>query len=130
MADTHQAFLDDIAKSPADSTIKLIFADWLEERGESDLAFAVRWLAARGKWPDKIDVPLDVYNPCVGFAVYELQGDCPGHAWLPPSITGAIIQGDDYHCRSNTVAGSLDILASHLALIRAELILMPSSESR
>lgn len=38
-----------IQNNPADA--KLIFADWLEEDGQPDLAHAFRWSASHGKHP-------------------------------------------------------------------------------
>jgi uncharacterized protein (TIGR02996 family) len=45
------AFLEDIRARPEDRTPKLIFADWLEEHGQPDLAYAYRWMASRGYRP-------------------------------------------------------------------------------
>jgi uncharacterized protein (TIGR02996 family) len=47
----HQSFLDSISADPADQSRKLVFSDWLEEKGETDAAFTMRWLAKNGKWP-------------------------------------------------------------------------------
>ncbi|HKI32040.1 MAG TPA: TIGR02996 domain-containing protein [Gemmataceae bacterium] len=44
-------FLEAILANPEDAAPLLIFADWLEERGRSDLAFACRWMGYRGYRP-------------------------------------------------------------------------------
>jgi uncharacterized protein (TIGR02996 family) len=45
------AFVGDILRNPQDATPKLVYADWLDERGRPDLAFAYRWMATRGRHP-------------------------------------------------------------------------------
>ena len=47
-----ESFLAAILKDPSDTGLQLICADWLEERGDSSLAFALRWMVARGKFPN------------------------------------------------------------------------------
>ena len=37
-----------LAAYPADHARKLVFADWLDEHDDSELAFAMRWCAGRG----------------------------------------------------------------------------------
>ena len=41
-----------LAASPDDAGLRLIYADWLDDHGETAYAAAHRWLAANGKWPD------------------------------------------------------------------------------
>lgn len=41
--DERQAFLQHMAEQPDDDTGRLVFADWLEERGEGDTAARIRW---------------------------------------------------------------------------------------
>jgi uncharacterized protein (TIGR02996 family) len=38
-------------QTPGDATLRLGYADWLEENGETARAGAQRWLAARGLYP-------------------------------------------------------------------------------
>jgi uncharacterized protein (TIGR02996 family) len=44
-------FIDAIRAAPEDAAPLLIFADWLDERGRADLAFACRWMGYRGYRP-------------------------------------------------------------------------------
>lgn len=41
--DERQVFLQHMAEQPDDDTGRLVFADWLEERGEGDTAARIRW---------------------------------------------------------------------------------------
>jgi uncharacterized protein (TIGR02996 family) len=43
-------FLDAIWKSPGNFTLMLIFADWLRDQGEAELAFAFSWAAKHGAY--------------------------------------------------------------------------------
>jgi uncharacterized protein (TIGR02996 family) len=38
-----QVFIDAIIANPADNTVRLVFADWLQEHGEEDYATYIRW---------------------------------------------------------------------------------------
>ena len=49
-AEQGMALLRAVTDSP-DPAHKLVYADWLEERGEVDLAHAYRWAASRGLHP-------------------------------------------------------------------------------
>jgi uncharacterized protein (TIGR02996 family) len=42
-----QGFMDDFAKSPNDRTLRLIYADYLEDIGEAQRAVAMRLLIER-----------------------------------------------------------------------------------
>ena len=48
---TREQFLREIEHAPQDNDLKRLFADWLEERGEGDLAFAFRWCAHYNRHP-------------------------------------------------------------------------------
>lgn len=55
-----EALRSPIMAAPGDGLPKLAFADFLEEEcGELSLAFAYRWCAARGKWPNPRSDGLD-----------------------------------------------------------------------
>ena len=56
-AEQGMALLRAVTDSP-DPAHKLVYADWLEERGEVDLAHAYRWAASRGLAHDDLDLPL------------------------------------------------------------------------
>jgi uncharacterized protein (TIGR02996 family) len=49
---THdEAFLAAILEAPDDPTPRLVYADWCEENGKPDFAYALRWMLARGLAP-------------------------------------------------------------------------------
>ena len=45
-------FLRKIMDYPHEVGPRLVFADWLEERGDGRMARAWRWMACMAKWPD------------------------------------------------------------------------------
>jgi uncharacterized protein (TIGR02996 family) len=47
------SFLAAIAEAPDDARRWLVFADWLEEHGDPDLAYAYRWCAHFGRRPGR-----------------------------------------------------------------------------
>jgi uncharacterized protein (TIGR02996 family) len=49
---THQAFLEDILAHPDDDAPRLIFADWLEDEGDSDRAEFIRVQVERARLPE------------------------------------------------------------------------------
>lgn len=52
MSDEEKAFWNAIKVNPADHLAKLVFADWLQERGERPaLEYALRWAGVRGRHP-------------------------------------------------------------------------------
>ncbi len=54
---TEQAFLDSIGANPGDNTPRLVYADWLEERGDPRaeyLRVLCEWLACRSTGDDKL----------------------------------------------------------------------------
>jgi uncharacterized protein (TIGR02996 family) len=51
MTATDNAFVEDILAHPTDTAAMRIYADWLDEQGRTDLAFAYRWMAGRGYRP-------------------------------------------------------------------------------
>lgn len=46
-----QNFIDQILAEPEEQSHKLVYSDWLEERGYSHISFALRWMAKRNKFP-------------------------------------------------------------------------------
>ena len=46
-----QAMWAAVKANPADGLPRLVLADWYDERGRSDLAYALRWSARRNKYP-------------------------------------------------------------------------------
>lgn len=55
MNEDREAFWAKIEENPADAACKLVFADWLEEHGEEDLAYCMRWCAGHSKCPAYFD---------------------------------------------------------------------------
>jgi uncharacterized protein (TIGR02996 family) len=55
------AFWAEVRGLPADPAPKLVFADWLAERGRDPLAHALRWCAARGRHPHVSPAGKSVY---------------------------------------------------------------------
>lgn len=80
--DNFQAALD---ADPTNSSLRLVFADWLEERGDAR-AEGYRWLGRHGKWP--YDWGRSTIVP--GFETFDwyledggATWDVPGHCRLP-----------------------------------------------
>jgi uncharacterized protein (TIGR02996 family) len=99
-----QAFLDAILEAPADPAPMLVYADFLAERGRSgdeDLAYAFRWMAARGRRPGdrqrpRVRLPWAWWPEATGPDVLDDFADrrrCP-HAWLPRLLYLALPWGD------------------------------------
>lgn len=52
-AATREDFIATMIERKGDPATLKVYADWLEQRGECDLAYAYRWAASRGRWPDE-----------------------------------------------------------------------------
>lgn len=88
------AFLMSLARHPADDTPRLVFADWLDEHDEPDLAAQIRGPGAwhlvaaalvRGVYPDYPTVPRGRYLiwwPEDGPSIHERR--------RPPSVAGQV----------------------------------------
>jgi uncharacterized protein (TIGR02996 family) len=50
----YDAFVAKVVAELSDPAPKLVFADWLDDRGFADLAFAYRWCGRRGKYPTEV----------------------------------------------------------------------------
>jgi uncharacterized protein (TIGR02996 family) len=55
------SFWAQVRQAGADPAPKLVFADWLQERGRDGLAHALRWCAARGRHPHVSPAGKSVY---------------------------------------------------------------------
>jgi uncharacterized protein (TIGR02996 family) len=99
-----QVFLDAILEAPADPAPVLVYADFLEERGgpgDEDLAYAFRWMAARGRRPGdrqrpRVRLPWAWWPEDTGPDVLDDFADirrCP-HALLPRLPYLALPRGD------------------------------------
>jgi uncharacterized protein (TIGR02996 family) len=129
------AFVRDIVANPADRTPHLIFADWLEEQGQSDLAFTYRWMAAQGHWPGErkrklARKPWAWWRPGSGESAMEEEDmrdirRCP-HAVLPwliyHAVTGSAFTWYVYYPTWEAAVagleGGLTRLRAHLSLER------------
>lgn len=58
------ALFRQVLQEPTNQEVKLVFADYLEEHGNPDLAFAYRWAAKHGKYPH-----IYTNGKCAGWAV-------------------------------------------------------------
>jgi uncharacterized protein (TIGR02996 family) len=73
---TEEAFQADIQANPGDASLRLIYADWLQEQGREDLAIAYRWSAKHDFCPY-----VSPKGRIVGW-----HGTPPGPSWLPRFI--------------------------------------------
>ena len=127
------AFLDTIREAPADPTPLLVDADFLQERGgpgDEDLAYAFRWMAARGYRPCKrqrprIRLPWAWWHEASGKDGPDVLADledvrrCP-EALLPDLLFRAMPRGafgGHLYCRDYLTA--VRALAEGLAQLRA-----------
>lgn len=62
-AATREDFITTMIERNGDPSTLKVFADWLEQRGECDLAYAYRWAASRGLWPCTKDGVMWAWNP-------------------------------------------------------------------
>jgi uncharacterized protein (TIGR02996 family) len=87
-----EAFERQIADAPNDTTVRLVFADWLDERGEGELAAAYRLLPHNYCGLDALagstvtgllraDSAL-VFETTVGPFAVEAEGDCCSESWF------------------------------------------------
>jgi uncharacterized protein (TIGR02996 family) len=96
---TDSPFIQAILAAPEDAAPLLIFADWLEEQGQPDLAYACRWMGYRGCRPGqrrrpRLRKPWAWWNP--SSAEHEMDPEdlkdivtCP-HARLPGLVFRAM----------------------------------------
>jgi uncharacterized protein (TIGR02996 family) len=129
-----EAFLKAILADPADPGPQLIYSDWLEEHGRADLAFAYRWMGARGQRPGerrrpRLRKPWAWWHP--RSAEYEPDPEdrkdialCP-HALLPGLVFEAMIGSYTPHAYYMTWAQAVDALAAGLKVLRALVSLEP-----
>lgn len=53
MTAEEESFWKHLESNPTDNTTKLVFADWLQEQGQEDLARCIRCCVRRKRWPKK-----------------------------------------------------------------------------
>lgn len=75
-----QPHLDSIASDPDADFPKLVYADWLEERGRIPEAEAWRWIVTNGKKPD---IGPGVYVWWLG---YDFHDECDHNAAIGPAL--------------------------------------------
>lgn len=85
-----QRLLDD---HPEDAPTRLILADLLEERGDTDAARCQRWLGREGKWPDSNLKPLGLKGWHWWSKVHDPQ-QTRVHAELPVKVQTFMPQGE------------------------------------
>jgi uncharacterized protein (TIGR02996 family) len=76
MTDHHHAFLAAIAANPDDPTPRLIYADWLEERGDPACAI-IRWAHANGKRPRLTTYDAGQWYRGEGSSLTDPESDIP-----------------------------------------------------
>ena len=87
-------FLTKICENDDDHYLKLVYADWLEERGEADNAEAWRWIAKHKLSP----YPVDAWNRQYNYLVASADLWFPGSALLkvaPPTVFEYMRENDD-----------------------------------
>ncbi len=67
MNSLRRAFLRDIIANPQDDGVRLIYADWLEEQGETDRAEFIRVQIEQSILPDKCPLGEDIPDRCFLF---------------------------------------------------------------
>lgn len=75
---------DLIADNPEDHTVRLAYADWLEESGEERKAEAVRWCLQEGKAPRK-----GISNQDWCWWSHDVW---PSSDWEPDDLPGALFE--------------------------------------
>jgi uncharacterized protein (TIGR02996 family) len=101
-------FLKALAARPDDSTTRLVYADWLDEAGRSDEAFAHRWMARMGLGPGLRTYTGETYRSAAQVPARRPAGPfrwgwwpemepgsrttihCPAHAVLPRPVFFAL----------------------------------------
>lgn len=89
----YQQLLAAIEADPDDALPKLVMADFLDDHGEPDLAYAYRWCANEGKWPEfdrrrrdwdwwyeearneRSNLKGGIFNQILGLAIYHSAHD-------------------------------------------------------
>lgn len=117
MTHDERAFWATIKAALTDTLPQVVFADWLDERGRTDLAFAMRWAAARRRYP--------MVTPAKGLASWStlLKGQHrpPYSDQLPRLVFEKLRDGVIYshHRQYANVPRAFFVLADALAAIRA-----------
>jgi uncharacterized protein (TIGR02996 family) len=115
MTDDHDRFLAKILENLDDDLPKLIYADWLDERGESDLAHAYRWCACYKKRPC-------VSSNALGWWQWRFSDHAPALKQmdvLPINLSPPMCQGRWEHTRHDSFVDAMLALANCFASLRA-----------
>lgn len=105
-ADEREAFLKAIFDAPADDLPRLVFADWLDERGEADWAERIRIQCRRPQLPvgdgvdfdrgflrsTKMAIPAETLSDPRGFRETALRDHRDWYGCTVLKITGGLIQ--------------------------------------
>lgn len=91
MTTDEQCFLDDINTAPADLTTRLVYADWLADRGRTAEEAGWRWAAAAGLTP------------------VRTEGDCPETYPPNPNTGSSRYYAPSLPPRSAALAGRVEL---------------------
>ncbi len=103
-----------IARQPGEDTPKLALADWYDDHGQPDMAFALRWCVAKGKWPYR-----SRYSKLAGGSWWPRKSQpCPYNLdrWLMRAV-----EPSGYACLCGSAEQAVKRLAVGLARLRATL---------
>jgi uncharacterized protein (TIGR02996 family) len=119
------AFLRAIQANPSDETAKLVYADWLDERGEHDKAAYLRSVAERRLgpreqfqfnrrfrvWLELVNGQVPVWDTATMFAIGQLRGLLRVYASLNGHESDT---GYEFHAQLRPLPGAIDeLLALH-----------------
>lgn len=106
-----KAFWDHLEAHPEDSTCRLVFADWLQERGDRR-AEGIRVLGRLGKWAGRWNSKVPVRGKGFWFWFTErgaITSSCLPHPWW-----------DEYHTRAyKGITGGIDVYGIPLTAIES-----------
>jgi uncharacterized protein (TIGR02996 family) len=123
-----KAMFQEVLDHPREHDRKMVFSDWLEEHGENDLAFAMRWMGKRKMYPEVAEVSTD------GNKVWFWQSDDvkTRHSYVPSYLLHLIVDHDfgyaDNVSDENGLVlfythqqGAMEVLARAIKLVRMSL---------
>jgi uncharacterized protein (TIGR02996 family) len=80
-----EVFLERIRQDPKDDTVRLVYADWLDEHGEPDRAKFIRFQIERSKVPPETK-PEDDTTLGLLYDARDLLDTEEGHTWWPDYV--------------------------------------------
>lgn len=113
------AFWAEILSRPDDGLPRQVFADWLDEHGSRDLAFALRWSAERKRFPHITPGGRVVTWWRQPAGRIRKQGGKPNRWTLHAAVYEQMRpRGRDNRCKSKTVPEAFRKLADALRVLR------------